>query len=261
MPEVFVTHATQFRWTSAARTHVGMVREINEDSFLEQPARGLWAVADGMGGHARGDVASRMVVESLSSIAAPAELAQFVNEARACLQAVNRQLLAEAIIRDVSIIGSTAVVLLACDGVCTCLWAGDSRIYLHRNASLRLLTRDHSQVEELLARGALTAESALHYPAQNLITRAVGATDTLELDEETLEVEDGDMFLLCSDGLSNSVSEEDIGSALAPGSCKQAAEALIALALKGGGRDNISAVVVRADDQFSIEQTVLNPTI
>ena len=259
--EVFVTHASQIRWTSASRTHAGLVREINEDSCLDQPGRGLWAVADGMGGHARGDIASRMIVESLNAIPVPPNLGQFVNDVRERLQAVNRQLLAEAVIREVPIIGSTAAVLLAFDRQCVCLWAGDSRIYLQRNANLKLLTRDHSQVEELKSRGALTEEEALHYPATNLITRAVGATDTLDLDEEALEVHDGDMFLLCSDGLSNSVGERDICNVLAIGDCEQAASLLVDLALKGGGRDNITAVVVRADDPFGPEKTVLNPTL
>jgi protein phosphatase len=256
-----VTNASQFRWTSAALTHPGLVREINEDSFLEMPKRGLWAVADGLGGHSRGDVASRMVVESLSTLPAPSGMQQFIADVQDRLQAVNRQLLAEAVVRDVSIIGSTAVVLLAMDRHCAFLWAGDSRLYLMRNAALRLLTRDHSQVEELKSRGALSGDEARLYPSNNMITRAVGATDTLDLDLEMLSAMDGDTFLLCSDGLSNSVNERDVAGILATRDCEQAAERLIDMALQGGGRDNISVVVVRAEDPCGHEMTLLNPTV
>ncbi len=238
-----------------------MVREINEDACLDLAERGLWAVADGMGGHALGEFASGMLVASLSDTAPPDNLASFVSDARNRVQSVNRQLRAEATLRDVRIIGSTIVALLAYDRYCTYLWAGDSRLYLYRNGQLRQLTRDHSQVEELKSLGKLTAEEAAHHPAHNLITRAVGAADTLDLAEETIEVNDGDMFLLCSDGLSNAVSEQEMRSALLAGDCRQASEALIDMALKCGGRDNISAVVVRADDLYSTEKTILNPAL
>jgi protein phosphatase len=259
--EVTVADATEFEWTSASCSDVGLVRQINEDACLEQPERGLWAVADGMGGHTLGDFASRAVIDSLNQLPAPSSLAQFVAAARERLQQVNRQLRLEAAMRNAHIIGSTVVVLLACGRSCASLWAGDSRIYLYRNSQLRQLTRDHSQVEELRASGTLSDEDALLYPARNLITRAVGAADTLELDEDTLEVEPDDMFLLCSDGLSNEVGEAEMRTALLCGNCRQAAEALLELALQRGGRDNISIVVVRADDLYSIEKTVLNPAL
>ncbi|WP_136416571.1 protein phosphatase 2C domain-containing protein [Herbaspirillum sp. ST 5-3] len=251
----------EFGWTSFSCSHTGMVRQINEDACLDEPARGLWVVADGMGGHTLGDLASRMVVESLVTIPPPDSLEDFVARARERLQSVNRNLRAEAAMRDVQIIGSTVVVLLACGRECACLWAGDSRIYLCRAGRLQPLTRDHSQVEELKLSGTLSAEEALHHPARNLITRAIGAADTLDLDEEMLEVMDGDMFLLCSDGLSNEVSEQDMRSALVTRNCRQAAETLLQLALDHGGNDNVSVVVVRAEDLYSTEKTVLNPAL
>jgi protein phosphatase len=256
-----VTDAIHFRWTSAARSHVGLVRKINEDACLERPERKLWVVADGMGGHTLGDVASRMVVEGLETLPDPDSLAHFVASARDRLQEVNRRLLKEAAIRDARVIGSTVVVLLAYDRYCTCLWAGDSRIYLCRSGQLRQLTRDHSQVEELISMGTLNPDDALNHPARNLITRAVGAAETLDLDEETLGVDDGDVFLLCSDGLSNAVDEQEMRAMLIPGDCAQAARALLDLALQQGGRDNISVVVVRAEDPDSTDQTVLNPAL
>ncbi|HJW24119.1 MAG TPA: protein phosphatase 2C domain-containing protein [Rhodocyclaceae bacterium] len=251
--------AGPFRWTSASRCHPGLVREVNEDACLERPEIGLWAVADGMGGHALGALASRTVVDALGALLPAGSLAELAAAAWERLQAVNRQLRAEAALRDVRIIGSTAVVLLAWEGRCVCLWAGDSRIYLYRAGQLTQLTRDHSQVEELLARGALSPEEAADHPLRNLITRAVGADDLLEVDEETLEVNDGDIFLLCSDGLSNEVGAEQMAAALAGGDCGQAAEVLMDLALKHGGRDNISVVVVRAEDVQNLDKTIVNP--
>lgn len=251
----------RFRWTSGAMSHVGMVRQVNEDAFLEQAGRGMWAVADGMGGHARGDVASRMVVDALARITPDGNLPDLATEVRQRLQSVNAQLRTEAAMYDAYIIGSTVIVLLACGEHCTFLWAGDSRLYLYRDGLLRQLSRDHSQVEEMRSSGQISADDAQHHPARNLITRAVGAADTLELDEGSIDVRDGDMFLLCSDGVSNEVSEQEMCDALVCGSCRQAAEALIALALHGGGRDNISAVVVRAEDLLSPEKTLLNPAL
>ncbi|NEH33239.1 PP2C family protein-serine/threonine phosphatase, partial [Rhizobium ruizarguesonis] len=137
-------------------------------------------------------------------------------------------------------IGSTVIVLLACDRFCGYVWAGDSRLYLVRDGQLRQLTRDHSQVEALKSLGVLTDEEARHHPAQHMITRAVGATDLLELDDDAIEVADRDVFLLCSDGLSNEVSEEDMLSVLTATAHGNASDQLVKLALERGGRDNIT---------------------
>jgi protein phosphatase len=251
----------QFQWTSASRSHVGLVRKVNEDAYLDRPELGLWAVADGMGGHSVGDFASRRVIETLSEVSSRNRAESFVAATRERLQAVNQELRAEAATRNVETIGSTVVVLLACDRHCRYLWAGDSRIYLSRSGRLKLLTRDHSVLQELKSRGYITSADALARPAQHGITRAVGAADILDLDEEVEEVTDGDIFLLCSDGLSNEVSEEEIGSALLSGNCRHASETLVEMALKRGGRDNISAVVVRVNDVFSSEKTLFNPRL
>jgi len=254
-----VSGANRIRWVSAARCHIGLVRETNEDACLDRPERGLWAVADGMGGHDAGDLASGTVVAALDGLAPCSNLTQFVADARERLHNVNRRLRAEAVQRNVPIIGSTVVVLLNCEHYCAYLWAGDSRVYLYRNRRLTLLTRDHSQIEELKARGEYAGDEVA--AAANMITRAVGAVDGLELDEGMVSVADGDIFLLCSDGLTNHVSEQDIADALAGGDCRLASDRLIDLALEGGGRDNISAVVVRAEDPCGSDMTVLNPAL
>lgn len=256
-----MTSESGLQWTSAACSHVGLVRQINEDACLDQPERGMWAVADGMGGHSQGDVASRMAIDALDTLPPADSPEKFAADVHARLQAVNVQLRNEAALRHVHIIGTTVVVLLAGDRRCACLWAGDSRIYRYRDGRLTQLTRDHSQIEELRALGGINIEDVQHHPARNLITRALGAADTLDIDQLSTEVEDGDMFLLCSDGLSNEVSEPDICLALVSGDCRHAAKTLVDMALQGGGRDNVSVVVVRADDPYSTEKTVLNPSL
>ena len=247
-----------FHWTSVAQTDVGRVRSRNEDACLAQPQRGLWVVADGMGGHAFGDVASRTVVEALDRLPPPASLARFVDAARATLVQVNDTLRAEARARHVPVMGSTVVVLLAVGTEAACLWAGDSRIYLYRHGRLQQLTRDHSQAAALQARGVDAAASAA--VGGNMITRAVGASDTLDVEVTTLSVRDGDIFLLCSDGLSNPVPEQDIRDTLAGGDCAQAAQTLVRMALDNGGRDNVTVVVAQAND-MSIDKTLLNPAL
>ena len=255
-----MTCTSQFRWVSAARSDVGRVREHNEDACLQQPEHACWAVADGMGGHAVGDLASGLIVDALSRLSAPDTIARYLADARKRLLTVNQRLRQEAARRQVSVIGSTVVALFACDSYCGYLWAGDSRLYLYRDGHLRQLTRDHSQIEELKALGLLTEEEAVNHPAQHVITRAVGATDQLEFDTNTLAVADGDMFLLCSDGLSNELSAQQMQAALIAADCDAACEALIAAALTRGGRDNITAVVVRAEDPSAADKTLLNPT-
>ncbi|MGJ7915074.1 PP2C family protein-serine/threonine phosphatase [Massilia sp. LXY-6] len=251
---------TQLRWTSAARTDTGLVRSNNEDMVLNRPERRMWAVADGMGGHAYGEVASRMTVEALDALPAGEPLQQAVAQARVCLIEVNGALVAEAAARQVPVIGTTLVLLLASGRSGACIWAGDSRIYLCRGGSLHQLTRDHNQFEELQARNHLSPAEASAWPGANMITRALGAATTVELDEIQVQISDGDIFLLCSDGLSNAVGQDAMFGALLGGDCAQAAEALIQLALAAGGRDNISVVVVRADD-VEPDQTVLNPSL
>jgi protein phosphatase len=251
-----MAQATPFHWQSASCSHVGRVRRINEDSLLDQPERGLWAVADGMGGHTLGDVASRMVVDALAHM--PEANA---NDIRSCLGEVNRRLMKEAAIRDVQVIGSTAVVLLASGSRCSCIWAGDSRIYRYRDGVLQQLTRDHSHVEELVARGLLSPADASHHPGHNLITRAIGVADLLELEEGDTEVRDGDMFVLCSDGLSNEVDAQQMSTLLAHHDCRLAAQRLVEEALEHGGRDNVTVVVVMAIDPGSEEMTAVNPAL
>lgn len=249
------------QWTSASCSHPGRVREVNEDAWLEHPRSGAWAVADGMGGHALGEFASRLTVRSLADLPAPGSLAQHVAAAQARLHDANCRLRAEALRRDVPIIGTTIAVLLVAGRRAACLWAGDSRIYGYRAGRLHQLTRDHSQLQEARMLGAAGADDTLERPPANVITRALGAADQLELDCVGVDVEDGDVFLLCSDGLSNEVDEAAMAQALLPGRCQLAADALLDLALARGGHDNITAMVVRVDDLCSPDRTQLHPVL
>ena len=260
-------NTASFRWTSALRSHPGRVRAVNEDACLELPQRGIWAVADGMGGHALGEFASRLAVRALSELPAlpvlpnASKLEQIVALAREQLLQANQRLRAEAERRDVPVIGTTIAALFAAGRRCTGLWAGDSRIYLHRAGCLRQLTRDHSQLEAVRALHTNAADATLERPPPNLITRALGGADTLELDDVSIEIIDGDVFLLCSDGLSNEVSAAAIEQALLPGNCRQACDLLIEQALAHGGHDNITAVVVHAEDLCSPDRTVILPVM
>jgi protein phosphatase len=238
-----------------------MVREINEDALLDCPERGLWAVADGMGGHSRGDLASRLTIEALEHLPAFGSMAQAMADFHERLRAVDHRLQMEAALRDVGTIGTTVVALIAVERSCAYMWAGDSRIYRYREGRLDQLTHDHSVVGELMAKGALSPQEAASHPARNLVTRAVGAMDGLDAEDGIVDVHAGDMFLLCSDGLSNELDADEIARELACHDCRQAAERLIDLALDHGGRDNVTVVVVLAEDAAGHERTVLNPAV
>ena len=242
----------------------GLIRLQNEDDCLDAPMSGLWAVADGMGGHAFGATASRLVVEALRELLPPLSLAQQVLDVRTQLQHVNTELRTMAMARNVAIIGSTVVVLTASGDDCAILWAGDSRAYLLRQGELRQLTTDHRQGSASIM-GDDPHTTYAWQPASSVnphaITRAIGAADILFLDDINVAVEDGDIFLLCSDGLTNEVSDAEIADTLLPGHCRHAAQALIALALQRGGRDNISVVVLAEEDLCSGDLTIVNQAV
>jgi serine/threonine-protein phosphatase Stp1 len=240
---------TGFAFTSAARTHVGGVRKYNEDACIERPEIGLWAVADGMGGHQSGDVASHLIVESLAEIGLPRDAASFITEVRARLKECNFKLIEEARRRGPdTVIGSTVVALLMHGGFFACLWAGDSRLYRLRDGALQQMTRDHSQVQEMVDAGLLAPEAAEHHPYANVITRAVGTAPELELDKVTDRLIPGDLFLLCTDGLSKMVGDDAITAILRGTPASGAAETLINAALARGGKDNVTAVTVQVGE-------------
>ena len=230
---------------SGSATHVGLVRAQNEDSFIARPEIGLWAVADGMGGHSAGDLASGMVVEALGALPTPENAAALL---RACQQAMidtNRGIIDTARDRGLTVIGTTVVILLVADRHFACLWAGDSRVYRVRHGAIEQITRDHSEAQELIDRGVLTPEEARKWAGRNVITRALGAHDDIELELRHGEMEAGDVFVLCSDGLTAHVEDGEIPFLVSRTKAGTACDGLVRLTLERGAQDNVTVVVVR----------------
>ena len=236
-----------------------MVRQLNEDACLDRPEAGLWVVADGMGGHTAGDLASSMIVDALRDLQPTERLADYVDELESRLVGVNASLRAIAASQDTQTIGSTVAALVVSGSLGLCAWAGDSRVYRCRAGAIEQLTQDHALVEELVERGVLSREQATGHPQGNLVTRAVGAAETLCLDLEIFELHDGDVFVLCSDGLDKEVTPEEIAEVVGRDNERSISDTLVDIALSRGCRDNITVIAVEvtageADD--ATEDTV-----
>ena len=233
-------------WTSAAKTDVGVVRDVNEDAVFERSEIGLWAVADGMGGHLVGDVASGKIITALATVEPDPVLSRYVNKVEDALLDVNEKMLEYAqVMFDEGTMGSTVVSLIIKDRIGVCLWTGDSRLYRFRNQKLVQLTRDHSQLEDMIEFGLLSRENAASYAQKNVITRAIGVESPLYLDVNIFTTQIGDIFILCSDGLYNVVDEQELISALASRNVENIADELIQKAIQQGAPDNVSVVVVQ----------------
>lgn len=240
----------QFRWHSAAISHPGRVRSVNEDAVLDRAADGLWVLADGMGGHHRGDLASGTIVDHFATLALPDSPEALGTTLGDGLAAINARLVQMA--RDQAggdVIGSTVVVLALSGPRALILWAGDSRAYRLRGGRLDQVSEDHSQVQELVRQGLLAADQAENHPAANVVTRAVGAAPTLMPDSAWVALEDNDTFLLCSDGLTKEVPDAEIAGLLRNGRVEDCAQTLIQTALDRGARDNVSVIVVRVEEK------------
>ena len=235
-------------WRSAARTDAGKVRARNEDAFQDAPQQGLWVVADGMGGHQGGDIASQLIVATLADLPAQDDFDERLRGVRQRLHWLNRRLGQELTViagRQDSIMGSTVVALLVEGRRAACIWAGDSRCYLWRGQRLYQLSRDHSLQQQLIDDQQMSVDEARAHPDAHALTRAVGAAEQLTLDVLELEVCPGDAFLLCSDGLYQGLGSNELGSALSLSAPRIAVERLFDSALRGAARDNLTAVVIR----------------
>jgi len=232
-------------YRSATRTHVGTVRRRNEDAVLERAEIGLWAVADGAGGHERGDYASARIIAALRQIDPTLCGAVLLEEVKTRLREVNLQLRAKAAeIGPQALICSTVAVLLMLGEESCCLWAGDSRFYRLRASALQQLSRDQSHVQNLVDRGEIAPEEAAEHPLGNIVTNLVGAHDELVLEERRDRAEPGDIMLLCTDGLSGALTDAEIAEIMRETPVTAAADRLIENSLMQGARDNVSAVVI-----------------
>ncbi len=232
-------------YRSWAATHCGVVRTHNEDGYVNRPDLGLWAVADGAGGHHAGEVASAQVVEALHGVRPGLTAGEILIEVRTRLNQTHTQLRAEGEARGAgSVVATTVVVVMARDDHYACLWAGDSRAYLLRDGVLSQITRDHSLVQSLIDTGTISAEAAATHPHANVITRALGADlDVFELERCTGRLLPGDRLMLCSDGLSKTLSSADMAQLLTADE-DALAERLILAALAAEVDDNVTAVTI-----------------
>jgi serine/threonine protein phosphatase PrpC len=239
------------RFLSHGLTHVGLVRRRNEDAFIERseqgPGVGLWAVADGMGGHDEGDYASARIVAVLGELKPQGELGEVAEAAAAQLREVDAELRARAArLGPSATIASTVVVLLADASEFAVLWVGDSRVYRWRNYNFQQLTVDHSRVQELVDAGLLPAEAAVRHPQSHIVTRAIGG-GRLDFSIRREALIPGDRFLLCSDGLTNMLSDAEIAGEVATAPPRIAAERLRDYVLARGAVDNFTIVIVAVE--------------
>ena len=228
----------------SAKSHVGRVRKINEDSILALPDQRIWVVADGMGGHEAGDFASQTIVDSVAVIPPDMPPADLMRALRQAIITAHERIHIASETRFHTTVGSTVVALILTETHFVAFWAGDSRIYLLRDGQISMLTNDHSVVGEFVAAGEMTWDEAEHHPQSNAITRAVGVGEALDLDKVRGEVLPGDRFLLCSDGLTKYAGFKLLEDILAETPIETVADTLLNHALDSGGGDNVSIIVV-----------------
>ncbi|GLK65517.1 SpoIIE family protein phosphatase [Paracoccus kondratievae] len=235
--------ASGFLYDFAALTDRGCRREQNEDSVIALPEYGVWAVADGMGGHAAGEIASGIIVEELASTGIPVSAQDQRARVIERIDRANRRIRNHT--GENGGAGSTVAALLLHETELTCVWAGDSRIYLLRDGRLTRLTRDHSEVEMLIASGRMTEVEARASGRRNVITRAIGLGPAAEPELVTGLAKDRDRFLICSDGLTEHFEDAEIAALLGEAArASEVAARLIAGTLERGARDNVSVIVV-----------------
>jgi serine/threonine protein phosphatase PrpC len=238
-------------WNSASQSHPGKRRNCNEDAVLSRPDVGLWVVADGMGGHQAGDVASQAIADALRTVPLSGDLSRDVDKIEDTLISVNDELRLHAQTQcQGGTVGSTVVTLLARDEIGVALWAGDSRLYRLRHGRLEQITRDHNPISDLLDSGTVSEAQALNADT-NIITRAVGGQADLNLDVVIFDVRPDDTFLLCSDGLYRELEVTTLQQELHGEILDEVADALLQMCLEGPARDNVSLVLARQGVRYA----------
>lgn len=233
-----------------AKTHEGQIRELNEDNF-SCSENGLWAVADGMGGYEHGEWASAALMRELESQPLDGTFEAECEDVAERIHRANQMIFDEARRRGVRM-GSTIVALLAREQRFAVLWVGDSRAYLLRRGVLHQLSSDHSHVQELVERGLLEPGDADGHPMAHVLARAVGVSEALEVDVVEDEIEPGDIFLLCTDGLHGCVGRDEIARSLAQVDPEHISEGLVALTLDRGAPDNVTVIAVLFSETTSV---------
>lgn len=231
------------RLEHAALSHEGRVRTNNEDAFCARPADGLFVVADGMGGHENGEWASAAIVDEMRDVLLPADFDEASLAVATALHRANAIIYAEAQSRGLQM-GSTAVALLVRGRQFAVLWVGDSRCYLHRGGQLVRMSHDHTQVQDMIDRGLLTPQDAEGHPMSHVLARAMGVREVVEVDVIADEIESGDVFLLCSDGLMARVEDDEIEKVMTEPNAEARAQRLVKLTLDRGAPDNVTVITV-----------------
>lgn len=237
-----------YQFETGAITHTGSVRELNEDDYFIAPTGGSWSiamVADGMGGHEAGDLASHAIVDHVRSIGVPTSAPDLRARFEDRINRANEQILEISRNKNGATIGSTMAALLTYERQFACIWSGDSRVYRVRSGEIAQISRDHTEVQTLLDRGVITTEEADTWPRKNVITQAIGVMSPAPLEIDQGYVESGDAFLICSDGLTGHVSDEEIRDCVDGNTPQDACQALLDLTLERGAVDNVTIIVVR----------------
>jgi protein phosphatase len=236
---------SRLRVNSYSLSHVGCVREINEDRCFTNAENGIWAVADGMGGHDGGELASEAIIRELDVMGSPDSADDLDRRFWNSMNRANADILAVSRKRGQGVIGSTVVALLVHGDAFRCLWSGDSRAYLLRGGQLTQMSTDHTEVQDMISRGLISVEEALNYPRRNVILHAIGVHDGVHMDFVDGKVLSGDTFLLCSDGLTGHVSDREIVETMAGGRAREICTQLVDLALARGGTDNVTVSIAQ----------------
>jgi len=242
----------RFRIDSEGKTDVGRVRSLNEDSLLVRPDIGLWVVADGMGGHDAGDFASQTVVGELNQLKPAASARALLSAMEARVIAANQVLFSTAAERG-SVIGCTLATLMIYEDAFACVWSGDSRVYRVRHGAIEQISRDHTEAQDLIDSGTLTPEEALTWPRKNVITKAIGVFDLPQLDMVQGRIEDGDIFVVCSDGLTEHVNDLEILEVSALHQLGTVVDRLVDTTLERGAKDNVTVIAVACHEVTAVQ--------
>lgn len=242
------------RLRAAGLTHPGLVRSANEDSMVMRNDAALWAVADGMGGLQHGKWASSEVAALLQALQLGRNFPLNVDAITATIEQANDRILM-ATRETRAQMGTTIAVLHIFETSFAAVWVGDSRVYLSRSGILYRLSQDHTQVQEMVDAGLLTAEEARHHPKSHILSRAVGVEQPLRMDAVTDTARIHDTFMLCSDGLTGVVEDAEIGSVLNAHAPQTAVTRLLELALARGAPDNVTVIAVRCEESTTRVET------